>query len=118
MVEIIISIISSGVLTAIVTNLFTRAKMKSDLKSAELQNIELYVKSYTKMIEDLQARIVEGIQSNKEMRQYYNSRIEMYEQKQSDLKKTIESLTRSNRELKKDISELKSKYPCANCLQN
>jgi len=115
LVQIIMAMISSGVITALITHFFSVRKAKAEAKASEIQNVQLYSQTYTKMLEDLQQRIGEGIESNRQMRKYYNDRIERYEARQAELKETIEKLTKSNQQLHRDISKMKELYPCQDC---
>jgi hypothetical protein len=112
MEQIVLSIISSGVLASIVGFLFGRRKAKAEVKSVELQNMNHYQEAYNTLFKDMEVRINESIESNRQMRKYYNERIERYEARQKELKDTIEKLTISNRQLHRDIEKFKSEFPC------
>lgn len=113
MESIIIAII--GGLFSIASYFFGRRKTSADSETTEIGNVNLWIEAHNKIIEDLKVRIFEGIQSNQEMRKYYNERINYYEQQQQDLKKTIKELSLSNKKLHKDITDFKREFPCVDC---
>lgn len=116
LVQIILAMISSGLLTALITHFFSVRKIKAEAKASEIKNVQLWKEAYTTLFEDLQQRISDGIESNRQMRKYYNERIERYELRQTELKETIEKLTKSNQQLHRDISKMKKDYPCPDCI--
>lgn len=111
MIELIITGIVSPIIPTMVAYFLGRKKAAKEIDSIEAENWKAYVVSYKAMLSDLQSQIKASTEANQQTRDYYRKVVD-------DLNKKIDSLTRSNKQLSKEIKEMKMKFPCPDCKFN